>query len=224
MRAMTTAFAAMSTGACLAGALLLAAESARAEWLEGRVFQPNGENLMIAPPANWRMAYMNGDPDSDYVIEFLPANEAHDSWREGYMSVQRRTFPEKSLLDNIHARGTTVAAVAIGQVMQNVQRNCAGRFVPMKQKDSLTNGVPTSVSGGFCERAGAAAPYGEGSVIAAFEGKSQLFVVQFGWRPSTANELKEYAYRITPARLQQYLDLLNLGRLCGGADEGACPR
>jgi hypothetical protein len=60
-------------------------------------------------------------------------------------------------------------------------------------------------------------------VLGVFQGKQYLFVVQFSWRPSTANELNQYAYRITPARLQQFLDLMNAATLCGGADEGKCP-
>lgn len=214
------------TGAAVAACIGLAALlplQARAE-AEGSVFQPRGENLMISPPAGWRMAFMDGDPGGDYVVDFLPANEAHDSWREGYMGIQRRSFPDSALVANITARNLTVAQVAITEVMQNAQRNCPGRFVPMKQKDSLTNGIPTSTSGGFCDRAGAAAPYGEGTVLAVYQGKERLFVVQFSWRPSTQNELNQYAFRITPARLQQFLDLMNAATLCGGPDEGACPK
>lgn len=212
-----------SIRAMLACAVMLPALAA-AEGLEGAIFQPAGENLMVAPPAGWRLAYMNGEPAGDYVVEFMPANEAHDSWREGYMSVQRRSFPEAGLLANIKARNLTVAQVAISEVMQSVQRACPGRFVAMRQKDSITNGVPTSVSGGFCDRAGSSAPYGEGAVVAAYQGSERMFVVQFGWRPATANELKEYAYRVTPAKLQQYLDLLNAATLCGGKDQGVCPK
>ncbi|MFJ3045254.1 hypothetical protein ACIPEN_05435 [Herbaspirillum chlorophenolicum] len=209
--------------ACMALAALLPMR-AGAELITGAVFQPKGENLMISPPPGWRMAYMDGRPDGDYVVDFLPPNEAHDSWREGYMGVQRRSFPDSALLDNIKARNLNVPQVAIAEIMQGAQRNCPGRFQPMGQKNTVTNGIPTSVSGGFCDRAGAAAPYGEGSVVAVFQGQERLFVVQFGWRPATQNELKEYGWRITPAKLQQYLDLLNGATLCGGADEGPCPK
>lgn len=221
LKKLAAAAAALAT-VCIALAALAPAPA----WAgaEGAVFQPRGENLMISPPPGWRMAFMDGDPGGEYVVDFLPANEAHDSWREGYMGIQRRSFPDSALVNNITARNLTVAQVAITEVMQGAQRNCPGRFVPMKQKDSLTNNIPTSVSGGFCDRAGAAAPYGEGTVIAVYQGKERLFVVQFSWRPSTQNELKQYAYRIAPAKLQQYLDLLNGASLCGGPDEGACPR
>jgi len=212
-----------SMRAVLACATLLPALAA-AEALEGAIFQPTGENLMVSAPAGWRLAYMNGAPAGDYVVEFMPANEAHDSWREGYMSVQRRSFPEAGLLANIQARNLTVAQVAVNELMQGVQRACPGRFVAMRQKDSVTNGVPTSVSGGFCDRAGSIAPYGEGAVVAVYQGTERMFVVQFGWRPATPNELKETAFRVTPAKLQQYLDLLNAATLCGGKDQGVCPK
>ncbi|TWC64139.1 hypothetical protein FB597_109122 [Herbaspirillum sp. SJZ099] len=215
------------TGAAIIACAALAASlpmRAGAELITGAVFQPQGENLMISTPPGWRMAYMDGRPDGDYVVDFLPPNEAHDSWREGYMGVQRRSFPDSALLDNIKARNLNVPQVAMTEIMQGAQRNCPGRFQPMGQKNTVTNGIPTSVSGGFCDRAGAAAPYGEGSVVAVFQGRERLFVVQFGWRPATPNELKEYGWRITPARLQQYLDLINGATLCGGPDQGPCPK
>lgn len=211
-----------TTAVCMA-ALALIPLPASAD-AEGAVFQPRGENLMITPPSGWRMAFMDGSPTGDYVVDFLPANEAHDSWREGYMGIQRRSFPESGLLNNILARQLTVAQVALSEVMQTAQRNCPGRFVPMKQKDTVTNNMPTSISGGFCDRAGNAAPFGEGTLMGVFQGKERLFVVQFSWRPATPSELKEYAYRITPDRLQQFLNLMNSASLCGGPDEGVCPK
>jgi len=209
--------------ACLVLAATLAASGPAWAEATGRLFQPAGENLMITPPPGWRLAFMNGDPAGEYVVDFLPANEAHDSWREGYMGVQRRAFPDASLVNNIQARNLTVAQVALSEVLQGAQRNCPGRFTAMGQKISMTNNMPTAVSGGFCDRVGPSAPYGEGTVLGVFQGKQYLFVVQFSWRPSTANELNQYAYRITPARLQQFLDLMNAATLCGGADEGKCP-
>ncbi|BEV14928.1 hypothetical protein HBDW_17160 [Herbaspirillum sp. DW155] len=206
----------------LAASLALAPLSGHAE-AEGRLFQPKGENLMISPPPGWRLAYMDGDPDGDYMVDFLPANEAHDSWREGYMGVQRRSFPEAGLLANIQARNLTVAQVALSEVMQGAQRNCPGRFVAMAQKNGSTNNIPLSVSGGFCDRTGPVAPYGEGTVLAVYQGKQQLFVVQFSWRPPTDAANKQYPFRISPAGLQQYLDLINAATLCGGPEEGKCP-
>ncbi|MBG7618604.1 hypothetical protein I5R65_03940 [Herbaspirillum sp. AP02] len=208
--------------ATCAALLMLTPMPSHAE-AEGRLFQPVGENLMIAPPPGWRLAYMNGDPEGDYMVDFLPANEAHDSWREGYMGVQRRSFPDAGLLANIRARNLSVPQVALSEVMQGAQRNCPGRFVPMSQKDGSTNNIPLSVSGGFCDRVGPSAPYGEGTVLAVYQGKERLFVVQFSWRPPTENALKQYPYRISPAGLQQFLDLLNAATLCGGPDEGKCP-
>ncbi|MFJ3057475.1 hypothetical protein [Herbaspirillum sp. NPDC087042] len=205
-------------------ALALAMPGQAGAEVTGRIFQPAGENLMISSPAGWRLAFMNGDPAGEYVVDFLPANEAHDSWREGYMGVQRRAFPAASLVNNIQARNLTVAQVALSEVLQGAQRNCPGRFTAMGQKVTMTNNIPTAISGGFCGRVGPSAPYGEGTVLGVFQGKQYLFVVQFSWRPSTENELNQFAYRITPARLQQFLDLMNAATLCGGTDEGKCPR
>lgn len=207
-------FISVIAGLTVATVTWTASLPAAADMLEGSIFQPNGENLLIQPPAGWRLAYMNGDPNGDYVVEFMPRNESHDSWREGYMSVQR------GALDNT----TGMASLFVQRVLQGVQLKCAGRFTPMKRKDSTSNGAVTSISGGFCDRYGPAAPYGEGSVVAVVEGKANLFVVQFGWRPATENELKDYGWRITPQKLQTYLDLLNRATLCGGKDQPACPR
>jgi len=195
---------------------ITAMPAAYAALLEGNVFQPNGENLIIQPPSGWRLAYMNGDPNGDYVVEFLPQNESHDSWREGYMSVQRGAA---SVSPGVH-----MSTQIVQRVLQGAQNGCAGHFTAMKQKDSMTNGAYTSISGGFCDRYGAAAPFGEGSLVAVIEGTRNLFLVQFGWRPSTPNELNGYPLRITPQRLQVLLDQINRAMLCGGADQLSCPR
>lgn len=196
-------------------ASLIMPVSSGAALLEGRLFQPNGENLVIHPPAGWRLAYMNGDPNGDYVVEFMPYNESHEDWREGYMSVQRSAAEV-----SVGARSSTQL---VQRVLQGMQRDCAGRFTAMKQKDGVTNGAYNSISGGFCDR-WSGAPFGEGSLIAVIEGKKNLFLVQFGWRPATENELKGYTMRITPQKLQQYLNLLNLATLCGGPNQLVCPR
>ena len=198
-------------------ASLFVSTSSNAALLEGSVFQPLGENLVVQPPAGWRLAYMNGSPSGDYVVEFMPQNETHENWREGYMSVQRGAAEVGA--------GAHLSTQIVQRVLQGAQRNCSGHFTAMKQKDSMTNGVYTSISGGFCDRLGSAAPFGEGSLMAVFEGTKNLFLVQFGWRPATENELKGYPLRITPQKLQQYLDLLNRVTLCGGSqDQLICPR
>ena len=209
--------AALFACALTLAATLIPMPDAHAALLEGNVFQPNGENLIIQPPAGWRLAYMNGDPNGDYVVEFMPQNESHDSWREGYMSVQRGAA---SVSPSVH-----LSTQIVQRVLQGAQNSCAGHFTPMKQKDSMTNGAYTSISGGFCDRySAAAAPFGEGSLVAVIEGTKNLFLVQFGWRPSTPNELNGYPLRITPQRLQVLLDQINRAMLCGGTDQLVCPR
>ncbi|WP_050475793.1 hypothetical protein [Herbaspirillum rhizosphaerae] len=197
-------------------ASLMVSMSSNAALLEGNVFQPIGENLVVQPPSGWRLAYMNGSPTGDYVVEFMPQNETHENWREGYMSVQRGAADVGA--------GTHLSTQIVQRVLQGAQRNCSGHFTAMKQKDSMTNGAYTSISGGFCDRLGSAAPFGEGSLIGVFEGTKNLFLVQFGWRPATENELKGNPLRITPQRLQQFLDVMNRATLCGGGqDQLTCP-
>ncbi len=175
-----------------------------------------GENLVIRPPSGWRLAYTEGDPSGDYIVEFMPGNERQDSWREGYMSVRRGSYQS--------SKGVHLSTQLVQEVVQNAQRNCAGHFTSMQQKDSVTNGAYTSMSGGFCDRPGNMAPYGEGSLVAMVEGKQHLFLVQFGWRPATEAEGKSGGLRISPEKLQQYLNLLNQAVLCGGDGQPVCPR
>ena len=60
---------------------------------EGRLFRPLGENLMISPPPGWRLAYMDGDPEGNYVVDFLPPSSRRvaaltaASRREGFMRI-----------------------------------------------------------------------------------------------------------------------------------------
>jgi len=175
----------------------------------------NGENLEIRPPAGWRLSYTTGDPESNYLVEFMPNSEDHDSWREGYMSVQRGAYTPIA--------GQHLATQAVSGLIQAAQTKCAGHFSAMQQKETQTNGAYTTIGGGFCERYSSVAPYGEGSLTAVIEGKKNLFLVQFGWRPATENDLKDYNWRIKPERLQQYLNLLNQATLCGGPSEIPCP-
>jgi hypothetical protein len=177
--------------------------------------QSYGENLVLRPPAGWRLAYSEGDPGGNYVIEFMPANENQGAWREGYMSIRRGAYQPGS--------GAHVATQVVHELLQGAQRLCGGRFTPMQQKETTTNGAYTSISGGFCDRSGSAAPYGEGSLVAAVEGKKNLFLVQFGWRPSTESEAKGPGLHIAPELLQQYLNLLNQAVLCGGDGQPVCP-
>jgi len=192
-------------------AAFLAACATRAE----KMPQVNGENLLIHPPSGWRLAHTNGDPDGNYVVEFMPNAEEKEAWREGYMSVQRGAFNPSS--------GQHMAPQALATLMQVAQTKCPGRFVPMTSKDTQISGAYAAVGGGFCSRDGDVAPYGEGNLTAIIEGRKNLFLVQFGWRPATEDDQKDSGWRIRPERLKQYLDLINQASLCGAQGELPCP-
>lgn len=177
--------------------------------------QVNRENLLIHPPSGWRLAHTNGDPDGNYVVEFMPNAEEKEDWHEGYMSVQRGAFNP--------IPGQHMAPQALATLMQVAQTKCRGHFVPMTSKDTLINGAYAAIGGGFCSRDGNVAPYGEGNLTALIEGRKNLFLVQFGWRPANEDDQKDYGWRIRPDRLKQYLDLINQATLCGAQSELPCP-
>ena len=168
--------------------------------------QVNGENLLIHPPSGWRLAHTNGDPDGNYVVEFMPDAEEKEAWREGYMSVQRGAFNP--------IPGQHMAPQALATLMQVAQTKCPGHFVPMTSKDTQISGGYAAIGGGFCSRDG---------LTAIIEGRKNLFLVQFGWRPATEDDQKDYGWRIRTDRLKQYLDLINQASLCGAQGELPCP-
>lgn len=189
----------------------------------GAPFSATGEQLDVAPPNEWKLAWMDGRSDGSYLIEYIPGKEEIDSWRDGYLAIERLHYPPVEIRKEIENAKSSVSEVALFQFVQNAKKACSGRHEPMMQRVNSFNGIRFAVSGGFCDRYGPAAPYGEGAFIAFAEGKDYLFRIQYGWRPKSIEEKKSnLPWRITPDKAEEYLGAIKAASLCAGPGQPGC--
>lgn len=190
---------------------------------DGVPFSVIGEQLDLRPPEGWKLAWMSGKADGSYIVEYIPEAEDIDSWRVGYLAIERLEYPPAEVLKELEKRKTRVADVALYQFAKKAKETCGGRHMEMAHRTNTFNGVYFAVGGGFCDRYGQAAPFGEGSFFAFAEGESYLFRIQYGWRPKTIQDQESNVpWRIAPQKAAQYLEAIKATSLCGGLDQPEC--
>lgn len=190
---------------------------------DGVPFSVIGEQLDHRPPEGWKLAWMSGKADGSYIVEYIPDAEDINSWRVGYLAIERLEYPPTEVLKELEKHKTRVADVALYQLVKKAKETCGGQIAEMARRTNTFNGVYFAVSGGYCDRYGQAAPFGEGSFIAFAEGNSYLFRIQYGWRPKTAQDQENnIPWRIAPQKATQYLEAIKATSLCGGLDQPAC--
>jgi hypothetical protein len=87
---------------------------------------------------------MEGSPQGGYVVEYIPQAEDIQSWREGYLVVQRMPYPSASSMADLKKANAKIADVALYQFMKKVEQTCGGRHQAMTQAANNYNGAPTS--------------------------------------------------------------------------------
>lgn len=190
---------------------------------DGAPFSVIGEQLDHRPPDGWKLAWMSGKADGRYIVEYIPQEENINSWRDGYLAIERLAYPSAEVLKEIETHKTRIAAVALYQFIRKAKESCGGKHSEMAQRTNTFNGVYFAVGGGYCDRYGQAAPFGEGSFVAFAEGKDYLFRIQYGWRPKTIQDQENNVpWRITPKTAEQYLGAIKATALCGGSNQRAC--
>ena len=189
----------------------------------GTSFSVSGERLELGIPAGWKLAWMEGGAEGGFIVEYIPQAEDIQSWREGYLAVQRMPYPSASLMAELKKANVKIADVALHQFMKKVEQTCGGRHQAMTQASNDYNGAHFAVSGGYCDQYGIAAPFGEGSVVAFVEGKEYWFRIQFGWRPNSESEQQaNLPWRVSPQIVKDYVDTIRTASLCGGSGQAAC--
>ncbi|MYN15955.1 hypothetical protein GTP81_04250 [Rugamonas sp. FT107W] len=190
----------------------------------GKPFAVVGEQLQHKIPKGWKLAWMEGQPDGEYFVEYLPEAEDINNWREGYLSIRRLPYPNATAMAQIEKAGAKVADVALFQFIKGAVQSCGGRHQAMSQRTDTSNGVYLAVSGGYCDKYGSAAPFGEGSLIAYAQGKDYVFQIQYGWRPKSETDQKtNLPWHIAPETARQYMEAIKASSLCGGGGQAACP-
>lgn len=190
---------------------------------DGTPFAVNGEQMDYSPPSGWKLAWMHGKQDGPFIAEYIPENEDINAWREGYLSMQRFEYPSVEMLHKLKENKTRIADMGLIQTVNKANETCGGQHTPMSQRTNTFNNVYFAVGGGYCDKYGTAAPYGEGSFVAFAEGKKFFYRIQYSWRPKSADDQKSnLPWRITPSKAKEYLESIKAMSLCGGDEQPAC--
>ena len=189
---------------------------------DGSAFAVHGERIDHIPPQGWKLAWMVGDADGAYVVEFIPESEDINFWQQGYLAIARMPYPTAEALKEVVKGDMKVSEVAVQYYNGEAVNACAGKFYPMSHRTNTFNGAIFSVSGGFCDKNGPPARFGEGAVFAYVEGKDYLFRIQYSWRPKSAEDKQDIPWRVDPEELGSYLKAIIASRLCGGSNELPC--
>lgn len=190
----------------------------------GKPFAVHGEQLTLPVPRYLKLAWMEGQPDGDYVMEYIPQDEDINSWRGGYLQIARSSYPAPELMAQLEQAKANITDVGLAQDTKKAASTCGGTYRAMPQHALTYSNVRFAVGGGFCDRYGPAAPLGEGAFVAFVQGKDYQFRIQYGWRPNTPQEQNSYLpWRLPPGIMMRYLESIKAATLCGGEDQAACP-
>ena len=186
-------------------------------------FSVIGEQIEHPVPAGWKLAWMEGSPNGANYAEYIPEGEDIEHWRSGYLLLRRVPLPSEEVLAKIEGGKNKLADGSLIGFFQKANKACAGTNELMSQRTNVFNGLYMAVGGGFCDRYGTSAPFGEGALVAFAVGKDYLFQMQYGWRPANEQQAKaDLPWRIDGERARKYLEAFKASKLCGGAGEPAC--
>lgn len=181
---------------------------------DGKPFKVNGERLDLSPPDNWKLAWMSGDPNKSYFVEYIPENDDINSWKNGYLLIERYPYPPPEILEELAASKMRIATVALIQLTNLVAKDCPDKFEPTSQKIDTFNGLFFAVGGGYCSIGRKITKYGEGAFTAFVEGKDFIYKIQYGWRPQTEAEKRSSPWGIDEKTATFYLESLKSATLC----------
>ncbi len=192
---------------------------------EGKLFEVNGLQLAITPPVGWSVVWMDGDPDGDYFVEYLPKGDDVNSWRDGYIFVNRISFINKQeLLEKIESEGYSLLDFMFKAFMHKAQKTCPSEFVKSKPKTENFNNIEYILGAGYCNKYGSAAPYGESNVVAYARSGDVVFNVKFAWRPhSKEDQIANPHWPISYEKVDFTFGVLKNAFLCGDEDHEECP-
>lgn len=148
---------------CLFLLLNLSTTSAWADEADGKSFSVTGEQVNHQIPEGWKLAWMSGNPDGRYFAEYIPSEEDIKTWRAGYLVIERIPMPSATLLEEIKKQNASLPEVLLHLFIDQAASSCGGKHEAMSRRVNFFNEIQFAVSGGFCEKYGAMAPYGEGA-------------------------------------------------------------
>jgi len=198
-----------------AAAIILGSTSTSfADTQTGAPFSVLGERLDISPPQGWKLAWMQGTPEGEYLVEYIPEHEDINSWKTGYLLVVRKPYPPAELMKEIAEMKTRFADLSLIQTINFVAKNCPDKHEPTSQRTNTFNGVYFAVGGGCCSLARDQIPFGEGAFIAFAEGKDFVYKIQYGWRPQSESEKRSSPWGIDEEKSKLFLMSIRSATLC----------
>jgi hypothetical protein len=118
-----------------------------------------------------------------------------------------------------------MSLVQLGSMQRqaDARQHCPGTFTEIPPRSDRVGVLDFAVAGGFCDRYGPAAPFGEGALVALVQGKDFVHRIEYHWRPANdAERSRDLPYRIDAATLEQFRQALIASTLCGGGQQPAC--
>ncbi|WNH53475.1 hypothetical protein [Stenotrophomonas oahuensis] len=204
-----------------AGMVALAAPGlARSADGDGTPFAVHGEQLQVAVPSGWKLAWMAGDRsgNGDVMQEYIPADQNIKNWRGQYLLVGRVPLPPAEVSKEVAAMGKTLPQMVSMVSQQEARKACGGTFTEIEPWSGAAAAGESTISGGFCDRFGPAAPFGEGALIGYLQGKQYVHRIEYHWRPASEGERNAHLpTRVHPAQQQAWIDAIKATPLCGTA-------
>ncbi|MBA3023561.1 MAG: hypothetical protein FP821_06635 [Sideroxydans sp.] len=177
-------------------------------------FSVKGERIDITPPAGWKLAWMKGKSDGEYLAEYIKDGEDVSSWKSGLLLIRRAPYPSVDIREQIYKLKAKVADVGLVQLANQTKQICKEKYVPTAQRVNTFGGLYFSVGGWYCGLAGPSIPYGEGSYVAFIEGKDFIHIIQYSWRPQTDVEVKASPWAIEEKTATAYLQSITSAVIC----------
>lgn len=190
---------------------------------DGNPFAVVGEQVNHQIPDGWKLAWMSGESDGRFFVEYIPADEEINSWHSGYLLIERIPLPSAEALEEIRSMKTTLPELALHHFIEQAKTDCGGEHKEMSRSVNTFNDILFAVSGGFCSLYVNSAPYGEGAFVAFLEGNHYIFRIQYAWRPaSETNKNNHLPWRIAPEMAEKILNTIKVTTLCGSENQPVC--
>jgi hypothetical protein len=189
------------------------AAAASADYVVGTPFNVKGERLDVIPPPDWKIVWMEGDPNGEYFVEYVPPGEDLETWKAGHLSVIRKPYPSAQTMKEIRDAKLKVADVALIGMVKRLSADCA-TYQEITMRTTMANGLYLALAGGYCGKPSENAPFGEGAFVAFYESKNFIYKVQYSWRPQSEAEKQSSLWAIDAAHAKLYRESIKSATLC----------
>ena len=193
--------------------LLFLLSSYQSSAAEFKFISVKGDRVDLTPPAEWKLSWMQGTPDGEYLVEYIPQGDDISSWQHGYLMVERLPYPAGAR-ESIKQAGATISAVALRQTTNMSSKWCQGNFVPTVQALNTFHRLQFAIGGGYCKLPNKMSRFGEGAFVAFIEGQDYLYKIQYGWRPQSKEEQDASPWGIDEATAKKYLESIKSAVIC----------